>query len=124
MNSPQISNKQSGFSLLEMLVSVAVFVLISGAMFQLLNSTQKKGQTESQVRDTFQEARLGLDQIVRDINDAGYPPVNHFSVLPLASSYAQSPIAWSPSYPATPCTIGGTCTTPGGYDIIFEEDYD
>jgi hypothetical protein len=24
----------------------------------------------------------------------------------------------------TPCTIGGTCTTPGPYDIIFEEDYD
>jgi prepilin-type N-terminal cleavage/methylation domain-containing protein len=124
MKAPQTNNKQSGFTLLEMLVSVLVFVLISGAMFQLLNSTQKKSQTESQVRDTFQEARLGLDQIVRDINDAGYPPVNHFSTLPAATVYAQSPVAWSPSYPATPCTIGGTCTTPGSYDVIFEEDYD
>jgi prepilin-type N-terminal cleavage/methylation domain-containing protein len=124
MNSPQSSKKQSGFTLLEMLVSVLVFVMISGAMFQLLTSTQKKSQTDSQVRDTFQEARLGLDQIVRDINDAGYPPANHFSVVPVVTSYAQSPIAWSPTYPTTPCTIGGTCTTPGSYDVIFEEDYD
>ena len=124
MNFAQIDKKQSGFTLLEMLVSVLVFVLISGTMFQLLTMTQKKSQTDSQVRDTFQEARLGLDQIVRDINDAGYPPANHFSVLPVVTSYAQSPVAWSPTYPLTPCTIGGTCTTPGPYDIIFEEDYD
>jgi prepilin-type N-terminal cleavage/methylation domain-containing protein len=124
MNSPQMKKKQSGFTLLEMLVSVLVFVLISGAMFQLLTTTQKKSQTDSQVRDTFQEARLGIDQIVRDINDAGYPPANHFSPLPAVTGYAQSPVAWSPSYPLTACTIGGTCTTPGSYDIIFEEDYD
>jgi len=124
MNSARIQKKQSGFTLLEMLVSVLVFILISGTIFQLLSMTQKRGQTDSQVRDTFQEARLGLDQIVRDVSDAGYPPANHFSTLPAVSGYAQSPIAWSPNYPATPCTIGGTCTTPGPYDIIFEEDYD
>ena len=71
MKSPQANKMQSGFTLLEMLVSVGVFVLISGAMFQLLNSTQKKSQSESQLRDTFEEARLGIDQIVRDVNDAG-----------------------------------------------------
>jgi len=124
MKFPQANKTQSGFTLLEMLVSVGVFVLISGAMFQLLNSTQKKSQSESQLRDTFEEARLGIDQIVRDVNDAGYPPANHFSVVPLATSYAQTPVAWSPNYPVTPCTIGGTCTTPGPYDVIFEEDYD
>ena len=117
-------NKQSGFTLLEMMVSVLVFVLISGTIFQILSSTQRKGQTESEFRDTFQEARLGLDQIVRDISDAGYPPANHFSVLPAVAGYAQTPVAWSPNYPATTCTVGGTCTTPSAYDVIFEEDYD
>jgi len=124
MNSARTHKKQSGFTLLEMLVSVLVFILISGTIFQLLTNTQKQGQTDSQMRDTFQEARLGLDQIVRDISDAGYPPANHFSILPVTTNYAQSPIAWSPNYPGTPCTVGGTCTTPGPYDIIFEEDYD
>jgi prepilin-type N-terminal cleavage/methylation domain-containing protein len=124
MNSSQINKNQSGFTLIEMLVSVLIFVLISGTMFQLLTSTQRSGQTDAQIRDSFQEARLGLDQIVRDVSDAGYPPANHFSTLPLVSGYAQTPIAWSPTYPTTPCTIGGTCTTPGSYDVIFEEDYD
>ena len=124
MNSARTYKNQSGFTLVEMLVSVLVFLLISGTIFQLLSTTQRKGQTESQFRDTFQEARLGLDQIVRDISDAGYPPANHFSVLPPVSGYAQTPVAWSPNYPGTACTVGGTCTTPGAYDIIFEEDYD
>ncbi len=124
MNSARSHKQQAGFTILELLVSVAIFIVISGAMFQLLNVTQKRSQTESRVRDTFQEARLGLDQIVRDVSDAGYPPANHFSVLPPVSGYAQSPIAWSPNYPGTACTVGGTCTTPGAYDIIFEEDYD
>ena len=124
MNSPLSRKKQFGFTMLEMMVSLLVFVLISASMFQLLNNAQKKSQTESQVRDAFQEARLGLDQIVRDINDAGYPPANHFTALPVVTSYAQSPVAWSPTYPLTPCTVGGTCTTPTGYDVIFEEDYD
>jgi len=124
MNFTLRQNKQSGFTLLEMLVSVLVFILISGTIFQLLTNTQKQGQTDSQMRDTFQEARLGLDQIVRDINDAGYPPANQFTVLPVVANYAQSPIAWSPNYPGTACTVGGTCTTPSSYDIIFEEDYD
>jgi prepilin-type N-terminal cleavage/methylation domain-containing protein len=124
MNPTPKSKNQSGFTLLEMLVSVLVFILISGTIFQLLTNTQKSGQTDSQMRDTFQEARLGLDQIVRDINDAGYPPANQFTALPVVTNYAQSPIAWSPNYPVTPCTVGGTCTSPGSYDIIFEEDYD
>ncbi len=125
MNSTLTHKKQSGFTLVEMLVSVLVFILISGTIFQLLTSTQKQGQTDSQMRDTFQEARLGLDQIVRDINDAGYPPANQFSPLPAVSNYAQTPVAWMPGYlTSTACTIGGTCTTPGPYDIIFEEDYD
>jgi len=32
------------------------------------------------------------------------------------------PFAWTPSYPATPCTVGGTCTVPGEYDLIVEAD--
>jgi prepilin-type N-terminal cleavage/methylation domain-containing protein len=115
--------KQRGFSLLEMLAAVGVFLVISGAVFALLNITQQRQQTEAQVLDSFQEARLGLDQIVRDVNDAGYPPPNHFSTLPAANLYASSPFAWSPNYPATSCAIG-VCTRPDRFDLIVETDID
>ena len=116
--------KQTGFTLIELMVSVAIFVILSGAMFGLLDLSQKRNQTEAQLLDTFQEARLGLDQIVREASDAGFPPANHFTVLPAVGSYVQSPVAWSPNYPLAVCTVGGTCTTPGPFDVIFEEDYD
>jgi prepilin-type N-terminal cleavage/methylation domain-containing protein len=122
------SKSQAGFTLIELMVSVAIFLLICGAIFELMGTTQKSFRTESQVLGAFEEARLGLDQIVRDVNDSGYPPQNHFSGAPPASAYAASPVAWMPTYPATPCQIGtaggGTCTTPGDFDLITEGDVD
>jgi prepilin-type N-terminal cleavage/methylation domain-containing protein len=120
---------QSGFTLIELMVSVAIFVLICGAVFELMGTTQNRFKTESQVLSSFEEARLGLDQIVRDVNDSGYPPQNHFSATVPATAFAASPIAWSPNYaPATPCQIGtaggGTCASPGDFDLITEGDVD
>ena len=113
---------------MELMVSVAIFMLICGAIFELMGTTQNRFRTESQVLSAFEEARLGLDQIVRDVNDSGYPPQNHFSGAPPAGAYAASPVAWMPTYPATPCQIGtaggGTCTTPGDFDLITEGDVD
>jgi prepilin-type N-terminal cleavage/methylation domain-containing protein len=118
---------QSGFTLIELMVSVGIFLLICGAVFELMGTTQNRFKTESQVLGSFEEARLGLDQIVRDVNDAGYPPQNHFSATVPVINFAGSPIAWSPQYlptPSTPCQIGtaggGTCVTPGDFDIIIE----
>ncbi len=113
------SQRQNGFSLLELLVAMAFFLTVCGAMFRLLNADQQRYQTDSQVLSSFQQARLGLDEIVRDVSDAGYPPLNHFSATAPANIYAFSPIAWSPSYPNTSCVIGA-CASPTGFDVILE----
>ncbi len=113
-----------GFTLLEMLVSMGIFMLICGSAFTLLGVSQQRYQSESQVLNSFEEARLGLDQIVRDVNDAGYPPLNQFEVPPTnPSAYADTPVAWSPGYtnnPPTPCVIGASCSTPGSYGMFLE----
>lgn len=129
MKAGQKQINQTGFTLLELMVSIALFVVISGAVFGLLGNLQKTFRTESQLLSSFQEARLGLDQIVRDANDSGYPPQNHFSTAPTADKYTAGPLGWSPNYLAgTPCTIGtaggGTCASPGDFDVIFEGDVD
>jgi prepilin-type N-terminal cleavage/methylation domain-containing protein len=115
---------QKGFTLVEMLIAIVVFLLIAGAAFSLLGDSQKRYQTDSQILSSFQDARLTLDQITRDVNDSGYPPQNHFSTLPAANLYAATPVAWSPSYPGTACTVGVTCTNPNGFDLIIETDID
>ncbi len=115
---------------MELLMAMAIFILICGAMFGLLQLSQQKYSSESQLSGTFQEARLAIDQIVRDVNDAGYPPLSFFSQVPaLPADYAYSPIVWAPGYVAgsgvvTPCLIGtaggGTCSSPGDFDLIIE----
>jgi len=124
MNLARNVESQFGFTLIELLVALGIFLLITGAAFTLLSSSQQRYQTESQVLTSFQEARLGLDQMVRDIDDAGFPPPTYFSSsFPLLS--ASAPFGWSPGYTVpTPCQIGvgggGTCFTPGDFDIIIE----
>lgn len=133
MNGAAHQEGQAGFSLIEMMIAAAIFVLLCAAAFALLTLAQQRYQTESQVLNSFQEARFGLDEIVRDVNGAGFPPINSFSFSnvnpPSATLYASTPIAWDPNYQANkPCQIGtaggGTCDTPTDFDIIIERDVD
>lgn len=123
---PRRSGKRErGFTLIEMLASLGIFLLVTGAAFTLLTSSQQRYQTESEVLTSFQEARLGLDQMVRDINDAGFPPPTFANTDP--KKVTTAPFGWSPNYtiPA-PCQIGtaggGTCFTPTDFDIIIETE--
>jgi len=128
---------ERGFTLIEMLAALGIFLLITGTAFTLLTSSQQRYQTESQVLNSFQEARLGLDQMVRDINDAGYPPPSYLAAPNNPYNHlAIVPFAWSAGrgYFANPCQVGtgglGNCTTagggfaPGDFDIIIETNTD
>ena len=110
---------QLGFSLIELLVALGIFLVITGAAFTLLSSSQQRYQTDSQMLTSFQEARLGLDQIVRDVNDAGYPPPSFIGTD--STKYTSSPFGWSPGYTVpTSCTVDIACITPGDFDLIIE----
>jgi Tfp pilus assembly protein PilW len=112
-----------GFSLVELLVGTVLFTIITGAVFSLLMSAQLRYRGESNVTEAFQQANVAIDQIVRDVHSAGYPPKTSMTVGTPPESYAL-PFAWSPSYPGTPCTVGvgGTCAIPGDSDLIVEAD--
>jgi type II secretory pathway pseudopilin PulG len=110
-----------GFSLVELLVGTILFTIVTGIAFSLLMSAQLRYQGESTTTEAFQQANVALDQIVRDVHSAGYPPMSSFGATVASLNYAL-PFAWTPSYPATPCTVGGTCTIPGEYDLIVEAD--
>lgn len=132
MSRVPISSNHRGFTLIELMTALAIFLLITGAAFTLLATSQQRYRTESQVLTSFQEARLALDQIVRDVNDAGYPPPTYIGTN--YDLFASAPFAWKPGYPTpgnpsgTSCTIGtgggGTCLTPGDFDLIVETEPD
>src|SRR5437588_11348732 len=71
-------DRQHGFSMVEMLVVLTVFTIVMGAVLYQLNGFQKAFRAENSKLDTTQGAREFLDQIVRDLHQAGYPNARMF----------------------------------------------
>jgi type II secretory pathway component PulJ len=113
--------RQSGSTLMELMAVVAFITLVSGSIFLMLNTATQRYQTESAVLDSFQTARLAIDQMTRDIHGAGFPPANAVWKPLAGTSPTAFAFAWDPGYvPSTTCTVGGTCTTPSATDLIIE----
>jgi prepilin-type N-terminal cleavage/methylation domain-containing protein len=66
-------NSQLGFSLVEMLVVLLVMSILMAAVVQGIKAAQARSTTEQTKLDQFQEAREAMDQITRDLHQAGYP---------------------------------------------------
>jgi prepilin-type N-terminal cleavage/methylation domain-containing protein len=74
----------AGFTLIEMLVSLAILVTVTGAIFEQINSMQKKSASETVNVDLTQQGRDFINQTVRDLHMAGYPAASMYSVDPSA----------------------------------------
>jgi prepilin-type N-terminal cleavage/methylation domain-containing protein len=126
---PAKSQNSRGLTILELMVAMAIFGVICAAMFALLQLSQQRYHSESQLSGSFQEARLGVDQIVRDINVSGYPSLAMFSNPASINSYAVAPFAWQPGYPTNPnCQVEITCALtagaggPSDFELVIETD--
>lgn len=69
---------QVGFSLLELLVVVAILTIVTGIVTQAAVSMQKLNFQQNQTVDLVQQARQFLDQITSDIHQCGYPTQKMF----------------------------------------------
>jgi prepilin-type N-terminal cleavage/methylation domain-containing protein len=118
--------RQRGFSLIELMVVAIVFTLITGVVFTVLITAQQRYKIESEVMNSFNGANVAIDQMTRDIHQAGYPPANTFTSAAIAANpvLVALPFSWETGYPALPaCTMGtgGSCSpAPSAFDIIVE----
>lgn len=62
---------ESGFSLLELLIAIAVTLVVTGAVYGLLAGGQNAFTREPELTDRQQNIRLAMDIITRDIASAG-----------------------------------------------------
>ena len=69
----------AGFTLIEMLISLAILVIVTGAVFQQINSMQKKAASEAVNVDLTQQSREFINQTVRDLHMAGFPGPGMYS---------------------------------------------
>src|SRR5437660_10284564 len=62
-----------GFSLMETMIVLVIVLSITSAIFQMINVTTQRTASEQTKLDMFQEAREFMDQMTRDLRQAGYP---------------------------------------------------
>jgi type II secretory pathway pseudopilin PulG len=117
---------QHGFSLVELVIATSMFMIVSAAIFSLLENTQFRVMGEQDIVPVLQESRVAMDLIVRDIHRAGFPSPFEFSTTP------DDPTALLPlkdqnvfsigfvGLPARTCTVGATCSLPNGFDLLME----
>jgi prepilin-type N-terminal cleavage/methylation domain-containing protein len=65
---------QQGFSAIEMLITLALLVIVLGVVVKGIIELQARNFNENSRVDTVEETRDFIDQMVRDIHGAGYPP--------------------------------------------------
>lgn len=118
------ARSEGGFSLIELMIATLLFTTIAGITFALLGVSLQRYKGEKDYLNSFQQANVAMDQIARDVHTAGYPPANSFTIATAAANPTRvaTPFAWMPAYPAAPCTIGATCASPTGFDLITEAD--
>jgi type II secretory pathway pseudopilin PulG len=74
---------EQGFSLIELVVSVAILMLVIGVAVKGLTDMQRIDFAQHEQTDAVQETRDFIDQMVRDLHDVGYPPRVVFVNKPL-----------------------------------------
>jgi prepilin-type N-terminal cleavage/methylation domain-containing protein len=70
--------RQRGFSLIELMVVLAILTLVMGVVFTTIANVQRRSQTEAQRVDVTQGSREFIDQLERDLRNVGYPNLRMF----------------------------------------------
>lgn len=81
---------ERGFTLIEMMIVIAILATVTGGIFLQLNTAQQRINTEETKVDNFDEARDFVDQFFRDINLIGYPNGHMMNFLSSTLATAQA----------------------------------
>jgi len=66
-------HSQAGFSLLEMVIVLAILTIVLASIFGGINTAVQRSQAEHVKVDLVQEGREFIDEFERDVHQAGYP---------------------------------------------------
>src|SRR5438067_445416 len=69
---------QAGFSLIELLIAVIILMIIMGSVMGQVTAIHRRSRAEESKLDIIQEAREYMDQLTRDLHQAGYPNVGMY----------------------------------------------
>jgi len=100
-----------GFTLVEMLLTSAVFTIVTAGVLTMVARTYRSYTNEMITGDVVWQGRAALDLMVRELRLAGYPPRN---------TYAQA----ANVTPANSNLVAATFLTAAATSVVFEADLD
>jgi len=106
-----MDRRDAGFTLVEMLIAMAVMLLILGGVFQAFNPAQGSYQTQPEVADMQQRLRVGTDRLYNGIIVAGAGIYSGAAVGTLGQYFA----------PVLPYLVGPLHNDPGS-GVFFRDD--
>src|SRR5262245_39557888 len=68
-----------GFSMIELMIAIVILMIVIGGIFGVIDVVNQRSHTEQAKLDMFQEAREFMDQMSRDLHQAGYPSFRHYT---------------------------------------------
>jgi len=77
---------QQGFSLLELLITIAILAIVVAVIVSGVTQLQKTSTNQAVNVDLTQESRQFLDQVVEDLHQAGYPDISMFDLATSAAN--------------------------------------
>ncbi len=102
---------QRGYSLVEMLVATAVMLVITGAIFGLMNPSQGISRTQPEVSDLQQRMRVAVETLYKDLMMAGAGPYQGATSGSLANFFA----------PVLPYRVGRVNSDPAN-NVFYRPD--
>ena len=64
-------NREAGYTLIELLLSTAIMLVVTGAVFSIVNPSQNTARVQPEVSDRQQRLRVGADMLYKDLVMAG-----------------------------------------------------
>jgi type II secretory pathway pseudopilin PulG len=110
----RISGNQRGTSLIELMIVILILMIILTAVFEVISMAQQRTTTEQPKLDVIQQGREFMDQMSRDLHQAGYPSPRNFLGTGVLTA--------SPVFNDSRTAVGIVKVSDG--DLWFEGDVD
>ncbi len=102
-----MNTRTRGFSLVELMVVLLIFMVVSSVIFGLINVAQIRYRSEQQLLDSFSSARSAVDLMVRDVRNAGYPPPYTYAGNLAYAPTGATPVTFPAPVPWTDPALAG-----------------
>jgi prepilin-type N-terminal cleavage/methylation domain-containing protein len=117
--STQRTVRRQGFTLIELMISMAILLVVLGVAFAYISVAIQRSQNEQTKMDLTQEAREFVDEFERDLHQVGYPGCRMFYAGGLnCNTYPAGGGAYASS------TLASGLIFVSNYEVAFEGDVD